>query len=621
MKFRLDINGLRAIAVIAVVVFHFNEAWMPGGFAGVDVFFVISGFLMASIISTKLDKDQFSLFGFYLSRIKRIVPALAVLCLALLIFGWYGVLDAVYHQISRHIMSSLVFFSNMTYLGESGYFEASAHEKWLLHTWSLAVEFQFYIIFPIVLLILRKLFSTRLVGLMVLLGTLLSFAVGLFVTARWPDKAYFLLPTRAWELLIGSLAYFYPWQLTSVQKKVSDYLGVALIIGSYAFISKDTPWPGHMAIIPSLGAFLILQAQRNDSVLTNNYLFQKLGAWSYSIYLWHWPLVVYFYADVEKTPLAYAFFIGLCVLLGWGSYQFIERKIKDSHALILFIVTFAAAYCVAQQSGHFESRAKSQDPRNEIVNTYNNYIMDPEFYFDSCNATFTLDKGKPIGIDEKKCISAEKGGLFLWGDSHMGALSYGLRHFLKENMPDMPFSQVAASGCHPTFTIRREGQKNADLGCNYSNDKAKEAIQQVQPEIVVIGARKDHEQYDWVDTVKTLKSFGVKKVIIAGPLPQWSPSLPQVYVMRHMGEEVMQDRNFDMSLLKTNAYLNKISEDQDEFVFIDIINGLCSLNEGQAPSCKVKVGDTLLAFDYGHLTTDASVYVVNQFFGHVLLDY
>ena len=144
MNFRYDINGLRAIAIIAVILFHFNPAWVPGGFSGVDVFFVISGFLMTGIIFRGLENNNFSLFEYYASRANRIIPALAVLCMILLVFGWFYLIPSDYKALGKHVERSMLFISNFAYLKETGYFDSSSYEKWLLHTWSLSVEWQFY---------------------------------------------------------------------------------------------------------------------------------------------------------------------------------------------------------------------------------------------------------------------------------------------------------------------------------------------------------------------------------------------------------------------------------------------------------------------------------------------
>jgi peptidoglycan/LPS O-acetylase OafA/YrhL len=220
VQFREDINGLRAIAVIAVVLFHFNPSWMPGGFAGVDVFFVISGFLMTGIIFKGIEQENFSILKFYVARANRIIPALAVLCLILLVFGWFYLTPIDYKALGKHAGSSIRFLSNITYWRESGYFDSASHEKWLLHTWSLSAEWQFYIIYPLIIVIMRKFMSVKVMRATFLLGTTLGFIFCIFVTYKWPNAAYYLLPTRAWEMMIGGIAYLYPFTMQQKNKKL-----------------------------------------------------------------------------------------------------------------------------------------------------------------------------------------------------------------------------------------------------------------------------------------------------------------------------------------------------------------------------------------------------------------
>ena len=188
-SFRYDINGLRAIAVIAVVLFHFNASWMPGGFAGVDVFFVISGFLMTGIIFRGIEQENFSILKFYVARANRIIPALAVLCLILLIFGWFYLTPLDYKSLGKHAATSVSFLSNIVYWRESGYFDAASHEKWLLHTWSLSVEWQFYIIYPLILVAMRKFMSIKTMKYLLLVGTILGFIFCVIATYKWPNPS------------------------------------------------------------------------------------------------------------------------------------------------------------------------------------------------------------------------------------------------------------------------------------------------------------------------------------------------------------------------------------------------------------------------------------------------
>lgn len=238
MDFRKDINGLRALAVLAVVIYHFNASWLPGGFAGVDVFFVISGYLMTAIICRGLSSNDFSLVRFYTARAKRIISVLAVMCLALMVFGWFNLLATEYKQLAQHVYSSLGFYSNTVYLKDVGYFAASTNENWLLHTWSLSVEWQFYIIYPIMLLALSKLFGIRAIRWLLLSAVLIGFIYSLILSPRYPDQAFYLLKARAWELCAGGLAFLFPLALDKAKSRILEWAGLALILSGYIVISN-----------------------------------------------------------------------------------------------------------------------------------------------------------------------------------------------------------------------------------------------------------------------------------------------------------------------------------------------------------------------------------------------
>ncbi len=323
-NFRYDINGLRAIAVLVVVIFHFLPAYLTGGFVGVDVFFVISGFLMTSIIFNGLQNDKFNLFKFYVARANRIIPALGVLCFILLVIGWFSLPPIEYKSLGKHVAGSLSFLSNIFYWKESGYFDTSSHEKWLLHTWSLSVEWQFYIIYPIILLILNNFFKISKIKILILISFTGLFLLNILLTLKSPTSAYFLLPSRVWEMLLGGIAFLYPISLKNNQSKILSVIGILLIFTSCFFISSNNSWPGYLALIPTIGAYFILVANNQESIISTNFFFQKIGLWSYSIYLWHWPIVVIgYYYNVENWFL---YGIPLSILLGFLSYKLIESK-------------------------------------------------------------------------------------------------------------------------------------------------------------------------------------------------------------------------------------------------------------------------------------------------------
>jgi peptidoglycan/LPS O-acetylase OafA/YrhL len=419
MKFRKDVNGLRAIAVIAVVLFHFNASWMPGGFAGVDVFFVISGFLMTGIIFRGLEKQSFSILKFYVARANRIIPALAVLCLFLLVFGWFYLTPLDYRALGKHVASSMTFISNIIYWKESGYFDAASREKWLLHTWSLSVEWQFYIIYPLVLVAMKKFMSIKAMKATVLAGAVFGFIFCVIVTSIKPNPAYYLLPTRAWEMMVGGVAYLYPFAIQEKRKRPVEWLGLFLIIGSYFLITKDHLWPGYLAIFPVLGSFLILQAQRNDSFITTNIVSQKIGAWSYSIYLWHWPLVVGIYYFSLNSVYVYAGIV-LSVLLGFLSNKYIENiKLRNDFSgwldclkckpVFLSVLIFLVGSMIFITNG-FEYH-------------YLNAVVIADKEANNKNPHKCMDNKFPCIIGNDKNIKA-----IVLGDSHAEALTTSVSH-------------------------------------------------------------------------------------------------------------------------------------------------------------------------------------------------
>jgi peptidoglycan/LPS O-acetylase OafA/YrhL len=443
MNFRYDINGLRAIAVIAVVLFHFNPVWVPGGFAGVDVFFVISGFLMTGIIFRGLENDSFNLFKFYVARANRIIPALAVLCLVLLVFGWFYLTSLDYKALGKHVASSMGFLSNVIYWRESGYFDAASHEKWLLHTWSLSVEWQFYILYPIVLVALKKILSLENLKRLIVIGTILGFVFSVIATIKWPNPAYYLLPTRAWEMMIGGVAFLYPWNLSENRKKVTEIIGLALILGSYAFVSSDIPWPGHFALIPVLGSYLMIVTNRQSSMATNNKAFQVLGKWSYSIYLWHWPIVVFgYYFDVQNW---YWYGLPLSVALGGVSYRFVESLRFKSFYFWSDIYRIKPVYMAVLIGGISSLVFISNGFENRMPEDFNEVVSNakPSPYREKCH----------IGTYQKPELSCEYFEKNIqWatlGDSHTVEIAYALAEKLKDYQQGL--KHFSFSGCRPSY--------------------------------------------------------------------------------------------------------------------------------------------------------------------------
>lgn len=330
----MDINGLRALAVTSVVLFHFGLGGLNGGFSGVDVFFVISGFLMSGIIIGGLQQQRFSILSFYWARARRILPALIAVCAVMLIVGWVLLAPSDYKTLGRHARQSLILLSNLVYPKEAGYFDGVSQGKWLLHIWSLSVEWQFYLLLPLILAAAWRLFPGKRAMTVVHLGLLLaSFATCVVLTRSNPVEAFYFLQSRAWEMLLGGLC----WLLGSTPnlpmpaRRSLEAGGLLLIIGSAFMLDSADAWPGYLALLPTMGTAMVLLARRERSLWSNNRLVSWLGSRSYSLYLWHWPLVAglfYFYRQDDAVWIAAA--LVLTLLLGELSYRFIEQPGRRS---------------------------------------------------------------------------------------------------------------------------------------------------------------------------------------------------------------------------------------------------------------------------------------------------
>lgn len=328
MQFRNNVNALRAIALIAVILFHFQIYGFDGGFTGVDVFFVISGFLMTGVIFTGLRDGDFSLLAFYASRARRIIPALAVLCLGLMAFGFVYLNQGDYRELLRTIKESLLFTSNIKFAKNGSYFDAPLHENWLLHTWSLSVEWQFYMIYPIILMALNKLMGDQKTKIAVVVLFAISLAASILVTTSHPVYSFYMLPTRAWEMLCGGVVFLFPVAISGRTRTVSEVVGITLILLSTFIFTDNDLWPGYLAILPVFGTALVISANTN-SAFSRNRLIQFIGKISYSVYLWHWPIVVFLYiCGFLTSPLHVTTGILLSFALGTASYYFVESKVK-----------------------------------------------------------------------------------------------------------------------------------------------------------------------------------------------------------------------------------------------------------------------------------------------------
>ena len=383
-KYRPDIDGLRAIAVLSVVSYHAFPNTLRAGFMGVDIFFVISGYLISSIIFENLDRGSFSFGQFYGRRIKRIFPALTLVLLSCLVFGWFGLLGDEFKQLGKHMAAGAGFVSNFFLWQESGYFNNAAETKPLLHLWSLAIEEQFYIFWPLIVWVTWK---RKTLFLIVFIGLIVASLAYNMHLVRLDSTATFFSPaTRIWELLAGVLLAYMrvrptAWQPSQRQLQIASTLGVLLLAIGFYRIDRSRPYPGTWALLPILGSFCLIfagpTAWFNRFVLSNR-LLVWIGLISFPLYLWHWPILSLMRIVESGAPEPYFRNIALVlsVLLAWATYYFVEKPIRSDGRSSLKITGLSV--CVAAlgiagfaifQSNGLPTRAAAQI---NGVNTWDN---------------------------------------------------------------------------------------------------------------------------------------------------------------------------------------------------------------------------------------------------------
>ena len=333
--YRPEIDGLRAVAVLPVILFHAGLPFFEGGFIGVDIFFVISGFLITSIILNELQHNKFSLLKFYERRARRILPALFVMILLFTPLCWHFMLPGEFKRYSMSIVATLLFASNILFWRESGYFHPDSEEKPLLHTWSLAVEEHYYILFPLFMMFFWFLGKRALFAILLVIS-ILSLGLSEYVIANTSgNSAFFLLPTRAWELLVGSMGAFVYKDLRGRMPAIVPLVGLILLAVSFVTVSPVTPWPSVVALVPVIGTILILLGcKENDLVykVLSFPVFVFVGLISYSAYLYHQPLFALARVQFDGHPPPWIMLVlsTLTILLAYLSWRFIERPFRAS---------------------------------------------------------------------------------------------------------------------------------------------------------------------------------------------------------------------------------------------------------------------------------------------------
>jgi peptidoglycan/LPS O-acetylase OafA/YrhL len=612
-RYRPDIDGLRAVAVLLVVIFHAFPQALPGGFIGVDIFFVISGFLITGILMRELDQQRFSLLAFYARRIRRIFPALIVVLFATLVLGWLWTLPAAYAQLSADVFASAAFFSNIALLLQSGYFDIASARKPLLHLWSLGIEEQFYLAWPLILMLAARV-RFGIVAAVAIVG-LASFFLNVALLGSNPVATFYLPFTRAWELLAGA-ALAWGWAHVPQTGAGSNWraaTGAVLIAVTALVLDTKSAFPGWWATLPVAGAALLLSA---PAAWGSRHLLASpplvwIGRISYPLYLWHWPLLVFFSIIKfgQLTLLERGLTIGLSFVLAWLTYRFVETPFRSGRpnppkifGLCAGMALVAMAGIVVVKGHGFdfrlppEIRAMADVPEQVSQWRVHQCLLDlghESSFADSC-----VDRGRrPL--------------VLIWGDSTAAALVPGLRK--AQETLDFGIAQFTSSSCIPALNAAMAEVPN----CRAINDRVLALAREIQPDIVVLHGTWGRYLDNVAETVAALKQQTSARVVVLGPTPQWNRGLPNE-VLRHfmLYHRLIPVRSTDA--VSSNWYdaVMRARLVPAGAEYISAWDAMCN-----ADGCLTRIGDSagdIAVSDQVHLTEKGSVFLIHAIIGGLL---
>jgi peptidoglycan/LPS O-acetylase OafA/YrhL len=621
LTYRPEIDGLRALAVLPVVAYHLGFRPVSGGYIGVDIFFVISGFLIGRIILKEAYQRDFSILRFYRRRIRRLFPALFFMFLSIFIAAYFILYPKLYLDLAYSMIAAATSLSNIYFFETTNYFDSAVDTSPLLHTWSLAVEEQFYIFFPpIVLLIIS--FAQKYTKQILVLLLLASLILASFIVETDQSAAFYLPHLRAWELLVGVMlaANIRPVLHGQVSRTIFVSLGLLGITLPVFTYSHETTFPGLSALVPCFGTAMIIIANENGkhpfSTLLSFRPIVFIGLISYSLYLWHWPVIIlyqqYTGEVIIKWPDKILLFT-LSILIAFLSWKYIETPFRANKnifkatirsGLASISITILIAVLIVGMNG-FPDRFSPQ------ILHYSSYIgksqseqlggkTDPCFL----SATDSEDF-KSFDINRCLSLSKTKKNLLILGDSHARHLVWGLNQHFK----DYNFLQATGSGCMPILRQTQKGEKECRKLVDYTFDHF---LSTYNPDIdlVIVAARWQGEDLDDISkTMKLFKSTG-NKVIFIGPIVQYNAALPQLLAL----SERLKDPELPYKHILPNIKTldNKLEDmaHNNNIPYASAFKTLCQKNR-----CRYVIGDAIpIQYDYGHLTLEGSDYLISKLF-------
>jgi peptidoglycan/LPS O-acetylase OafA/YrhL len=611
---RDDIDGLRTLAVVPVIAFHFMilPKLFGGGFVGVDIFFVISGYLITRTIFHDVANKTYSITDFYNRRIRRIFPALFTVLAFCIIVAFFSSFPSEARKISESILSSICFVSNYLFYNQSGYFDRNSETNPLLHMWSLSVEEQFYVVFPIIIYLIRD-FSNKARILLLCAATLASLLYSIWMVSIDSAAAFFLVQFRAWELLIGSLLAInaVPNLVRQWQAELVGVGGILLIVVSVILISPNTPFPGLAALAPCVGAAAVIHSGVATKTLTGRVLaffpIRFIGLISYSLYLWHWPLIVFYRLFVNQpSRIEKGVLLVICTVAATVSWRFIEKPFREKPYKLKAVGTLAAGGAVMIFTAVISVALPSliavafKYPRRALEVLSYAKIDESHMRAGTCFLLPSDIKNYDIKtIINNNCLAIRPKGpnYLIIGDSHAAHLWSGL----EASFPAVNFLQATVAGCAPILEEKSRGAVCAEM-MQYIFERF---LPTVHLNGIIISAQWNSDEIlpQLIKTANAARSYA-DRVIVFGPIMEYDQALPRI-IARAIASHESETKLAELHRSSLQQKIDWIFSDalkNEPIEYVSVYRGLCTQDCEIWASKKVP-----LQFDNNHLTCEGSI--------------
>jgi peptidoglycan/LPS O-acetylase OafA/YrhL len=611
---RLDIDGMRALAIMPVLFFHLGSTLLKGGYIGVDVFFVISGYLITGILQSELSAQKFSILNFYDRRIRRIFPALFAVFIASTIAAFLLLFPPEILDFSKSGMAAALFSSNFYFMSATDYFNVAAESNPLLHTWSLAVEEQYYIVFPLLLWLLRG--ADRRWTILVVAGlALASFALSVVFVRSHQVAAFYMAPTRAWELLIGALLALgaVPKLNRTWLREAAAALGIALIVAGCFLFYRNMLFPGERALVPCLGAALLLHAGASGPTLVSRILSLRplvfIGLISYSLYLWHWPIIIFFQiwsaqpiGPGEGALLLLASFAAAVLSWRYIERPFQRKTIAASPLALRLSAVGGMIGMLAVWLGLTASGGLANAFPGEVARLASYIHYDDQAVYRRGTCFLDSHANALSDFDAASCLARAPGkpNILLVGDSHAAHLWRGLA----DELPATSVLQATASGCKPVFGGRGHPTCLALMNEALDGETGKGSL-----DAVILSARWEAEDIPLLVATVDRLAARVPLIYVSGPIVEYREALPRILARAALDKEpglLVSERSDEPGQI--DARIRAALAGHRGVVYLSPFKSLCAQ---PSLACRTTTdGGIPVQWDYGHLTEGGAEFLV-----------